>query len=299
MAFVFYRQLNSMDCGPVCLKMITHYHGKHFNTDTLRRLSGFNKEGTSVLGLSEAAEKIGFRTRGVMLNLRQLTEVSTPCILHWNQNHFVVLISIAYRRRDWKIKIADPGKGIIHLSKKEFLDQWAFSDDAEDEKKTGVALLMTPTPALYQEPDDKENNLNWKIILQYLTDSKWPIAQVFISLIATSALQLVVPFLTKAIIDVGINANNLNLIVVILIAQLSLMFGRTAIEFIRSRILLRISNIINISILSDFWVKLTRLPVSYFDLHHTGDTLQRINDHKKIQDYLTGSSLSTLFPLLI
>ncbi|WP_342647315.1 peptidase domain-containing ABC transporter [Mucilaginibacter sp. CSA2-8R] len=298
MAFAFYRQLNSMDCGPVCLKMIIKHYGKHFNTDTLRSLAGFNKEGTSVLGLSEAAEQIGFKTRGVMLNFQQLIAINLPSILHWNQNHFVVLISVVRRRGSWVIKIADPSKGIIQLSKKEFLDLWTFGENQEEDKKCGVALIMTPTAAFYKEPDDKERSLNWRVILKYLSNSKWAICQIVIALAVTAGLQLLIPFFTRAVIDVGINANDTNLIIVVLLAQLALISGKTALDFIRSRILFKISNIINISILSDFWIKLTALPVSYFDLHHTGDTLQRINDHKKIQDYLTGSSLGTLFSII-
>ena len=290
MSFTFYRQLNAMDCGPTCLRMVAKYYGKHYNSDTLRQKAGFSKAGVSLLGISETAEKIGFRTRGVQLSLKQLEEVTLPCILHWDQNHFVVLISVSKN----KVKIADPAKGNITYSIDEFRKHWV-SSESEDNEQTGIALLLEPTPAFYDEEGEKEHKLSWKLVLQYLTQSKWQVTQVFIALIVTSLIQLIFPFLTQSIVDTGINAQNLQYVVVILIAQLMLTFSKTFVDFIRSRLLLRISNILNLQILSDFWIKLTRLPVSYFDVHHTGDTLQRIGDHRQIQNFLTGSALNTLF----
>ncbi|HTN08423.1 peptidase domain-containing ABC transporter [Agriterribacter sp.] len=289
-SFVFYKQLNAMDCGPSCLKMVARHYGHHFNTDTLRHKAGFNKAGVSLLGISETAEELGFRTRGVKISFEQLQQVAMPCILHWDQNHFVVLISITRS----KIKIANPGKGIITHTYNEFLSHWVASKN-ETGEDVGIALLMEPTPLFYQRQGEKEKKLSWQLVLQYLVTSKWQITQVFTALLIASLLQLVFPFLTQSIVDNGINLHNLHFVTVVLAAQLMLTFSRTVVDFIRNRLLLRISNILNIQILSDFWIKLTRLPVSYFDIHHTGDTLQRIGDHKQIQTFLTGSALSTLF----
>jgi len=251
---------------------------------------GFSKEGVSLLGISETAEKIGFRTRGVQLSLQQLKEVTLPCILHWNQNHFVVLISVSKN----KIKIADPAKGIITYTLKEFSAHWIASE-SDNNEQTGIALLIEPTPSFYEQEGEKERKLSWRLVLQYLAQSKWQVTQVFIALIVTSLIQLIFPFLTQSIVDTGINAQNLQYVVVVLIAQLMLTFSKTFVDFIRSRLLLRISNILNLQILSDFWIKLTKLPLSYFDVHHTGDTLQRIGDQRQIQNFLTGSALNTLF----
>lgn len=290
MPFTFYKQLNAMDCGPTCIRMVAKHYGKHYNADTLRQKAGFSKAGVSLLGISETAEKLGFRTRGAKLSLKQLSEIPLPAILHWNQNHFVVLIAISKN----KIKIADPGKGIITCSKKEFSNHW-LSSEAEDNEPTGIALLIEPTPTFYEQEEEKERKLSWKLVLQYLAQSHWQISQVFIALIIASMIQLIFPFLTQSIVDTGINGQNLQFVIVILIAQLMLTFSKTMVDFIRSRLLLRISNILNLQILSDFWIKLTKLPVSYFDVHHTGDTLQRIGDHRQIQNFLTGSALNTLF----
>ncbi|ODT34983.1 MAG: ABC transporter ATP-binding protein [Sphingobacteriales bacterium 41-5] len=279
-----------MDCGPTCLRMVARQYGKHYNADTLRQMAGFSKAGVSLLGISDTAEKIGFRTRGVKVTLQQLDEAPHPAILHWNQNHFVVLVSLSKQ----SAKIADPGKGIIKYTTNEFLKHWASSKN-EEGQDTGVALLLEPTPVFYEAEGQKEKKLNWGLVLQYLRTAKWQLAQVFTALIITSLLSLVFPFLTQSIVDTGINTQNLQFVVIVLIAQLMLTFSQAIVGFIRSRLLLRVSNILNIQILSDFWIKLTRLPVSYFDAHHTGDTLQRIGDHRTIQGFLTGTALTTLF----
>jgi len=291
MPFPYYKQLNAMDCGPTCLRMVAKYYGKHYNADILRNIAGFSKEGVSLLGISQTAEKVGFRTRGVQLSLQQIRKVTLPCILHWNQNHFVVLISVSKN----KIKIADPGKGILTYIISEFKEHWLSVPPLGESEGAGIALLLEPTPSFYEEQGEKEKKLSWKLVLQYLTQSKWQITQVFAALIITSLIQLIFPFLTQSIVDTGINAQNLQYVVIVLIAQLMLTFSKTVVDFIGSRLLLRISNILNLQILSDFWIKLTKLPVSYFDVHHTGDTLQRIGDHKQIQNFLTGSALNTLF----
>lgn len=289
-SFAFYRQLNAMDCGPTCLRMVARYYGKHFNADTLRQMAGFNKAGVSLLGISDTAEKIGFRTRGVKISLEQLEEAPLPAVLHWDQNHFVVLYKLGKR----SVKMADPGKGIINYTIAEFKKHWLSSQNDED-GKMGIALLLEPTPGFYELDSEKENKLSWGLVMQYLRSAKWQLVQVFAALIITSVLSLIFPFLTQGIVDTGINTQNLQYVIIVLIAQVMLTFSQTIMGFIRSRLLLRVSNILNIQILSDFWIKLTRLPVSYFDVHHTGDTLQRIGDHRTIQGFLTGTALTTLF----
>lgn len=286
-----------MDCGPTCLRMIAKFYGKHYNPESIRSNSGFSKEGVSLLGLSEAAEKIGFRTRGVQISFNQISnEVTLPCILHWDQNHFVVAFPNAFRKSKHYIIIADPSKGVIRYTKNEFLQKW-ISTKIDNGDSVGTALLLEPCPEFYDKQEEKNRNVNWSFLLRYLPKNKWQIGQVIISLIIASILQFIFPFLTQSIVDTGINTQNLHFLTIILIAQLMLVFTKTFIEFIRSRLLLNISTNINLSILSDFWIKICKLPINYFDSHHTGDTLQRIGDQKNIQNFLTGTSLSTLFSL--
>jgi len=293
MFFPFYHQLNPMDCGPTCLRMIARHYGRHYTADTLRKKAGFNKRGVSLLGISETAENLGFRTRGVQIDFEKLQTVPLPAIAHWDQNHFVVIIRTGKRM----IKIADPARGIVNLPKNEFLTHW-LSNGYADTLLRGTTLLLEPTSAFYENEGEKDNKLGWRRILRYLGQSRWQITQIFISLLIGSILQLIFPFLTQSMVDTGINTHNMQYITIVLIAQLTLTLSGTVVEFIRGRLQLRLSNTINISILSDFWIKLTRLPLAYFDNRHTGDTLQRISDNRQIQTFLTGQALTTIFSIL-
>ncbi len=301
--FKFFKQLNSMDCGPTCLRMIAKYYGKHFNIERLRNLSGFNKEGVSLLGISDAAENLGFRTRGVQLTLDQiLNDAKLPCILHWDQNHYVVILpkfipfnnsTFSFYNKN-RIKIADPASGILVYTIEEFKRKWT-TDFNDNGVAIGTALLLEPTPNFFLHEEESNNKLNWNLIFQYLYNCKKEFVQVVISLLIASAFQLIFPFLTQSIVDIGINTQNLHYLSIILIAQLMLVFSKSLVEFIRGRLLLFISTSVNLSILSDFWIKITKLPLSYFDSRNTGDTLQRLNDHKQIQSFLTGNALTTFF----
>jgi len=296
LTFPFYRQLNSMDCGATCLRMVARYYGKHFNADTIRQWTGFGKSGTSLLGISDAAEKMGFRSRGVQVNIQQLlNEAPLPCIVHWDQHHFVVLLPGSSLRRG-KVKVANPSKGLLTYSLNDFLSHWIAEKEAGEE--FGLALLLEPTPAFYEQEGETEHKLSWSLILQYLKQSRRQLVQVIVSLLVACLLQLIFPFLTQSIVDKGVNTQDISYISVILIAQLMLVFSKTVVDFIRSRVLLNISIHLNLAVLSDFWIKLTRLPLSYFDVHHIGDTLQRVGDNKQIQSFLTGNALNTLFSFL-
>lgn len=277
-----------MDCGPTCLRMIAKYYGKNISLQKLRDISGINREGVSLLGISEAAEKIGFRTSAARLHLIQLTETELPAILHWNQNHFVVL----YKIKNNKYYIADPAKALITYTEAEFTKHWLYD---KNENSEGISLLLEPTPDFYQQQDDASTGMNLSYLLKYLYRYKSLVAQLFIGLGVGSLLQLILPFLTQSVVDVGINTRNLNFIYIILIAQTMLFVGRTSVEFIRSWILLHISTRINISILTDFLSKLMKLPISYFDTKMTGDIMQRMTDQKRIESFLTGSTLSVIF----
>lgn len=293
MSFTFYKQLDTMDCGPTCLRMIAKHYGKHYNADTIRELAGFSKTGVSLLGISEVAEKIGFRTRGVQISYSKLQNVPLPAILHWDQNHFLVLIKVDQKG----VKVADPAKGILTYTKKEFQLHWV-SNHLEGNGDIGTVLLLEPTPSFYAATGEEEQKLTWSRVTQYLRRSRWQLSQIFIALLIGSLLQLVLPFLTQSMVDTGINTRNMQYISMVLIAQLMLTFSSTVVGFIRSRLQLRISNSINISILSDFWIKLTRLPLAYFDSRHTGDVMQRIGDNRQIQDFFTGEAITTIFSVL-
>jgi len=288
--FPHYTQLDVMDCGPTCLRMIAKYYGKSIGINNLRKQSQYSKDGVNMLGISRAAEDIGFKTLAVNINIEDLkTEDYFPCILHWNQNHFVVL----YKATKTTFTIADPAKGIIKLSKQEFLQNWISNNEGDEQK--GIALLLEPTPAFYEQADQKNKGIGWGLLTRYTLKYKAQIFQLMLGMLLGSLLQLIFPFLTQSIVDTGINTHNLNFIQLILIAQFTLFFSRTIVEFIRSRILLFVSTHINLSILSDFWIKLMKLPLNFFDTKQTGDILQRINDHHRIENFITGTALQTIF----
>ena len=290
--FPFYKQADFKDCGATCLKIIAKHYGKTLNIQTLRKLSETTREGTNLLTLSDAAENIGFRSIGVKLNANKLEEAPLPCILHWNKEHFVVL----YKIKKGTYYISDPAHGLIEYSKEEFLKFW-IGNNVTESTQEGIALLLEPTPKFHQsEFEDKETKtFGFGLLFKYLFPYKSFVFQLAIGLLAGSLLQLIVPFLTQSVVDVGIQNQNIHFIYLILFAQLFLFFGRTALELIRSWILLHLSTRINISLISDFFIKLMNLPISFFDVRMTGDIMQRINDHHRIERILTTSSLSVLF----
>ena len=286
-----------MDCGPTCLRMIAKYYGKNISIQSLRDKSQIGKEGVNLLGISEAAELIGFRTRSVKLTFQMLVnDAKLPVILHWKQNHFIIL----YKIKKNKLFIADPARGLVIISAKEFTLDW-ISDKTVGQNE-GIALLFEPSPAFYENAEEvverKSRGLRFKNIFNYILPYKKLVLQLFIGLGIASLLQLFLPFLTQSVIDTGVNTANIEFVYIILLAQLALFAGKLAVEFVRGWILLHISTRINISILTDFLVKLMNLPVSFFDSKQTGDILQRMNDHKRIESFLTGSSLSVLFSVL-
>lgn len=290
--FPTYRQTESKDCGPTCIKIIAKYYGKVINTQQLRDLSETTRAGSSLMGLSEAVETVGFKSLGVKLSLEKLREAPLPCILHWNKNHFVVL----YKIKKDAFYISDPAHGLITLTKKEFLKHW-IGNNATEKTEEGICLLVEPTPKFYDESFEDEQKFGFGFIFKYLFKYKKFIVQLIIGLLAGSLLQLILPFLTQSVVDVGIKNQDINFVYLILIAQLLLFIGRASLEIIRSWILLHLSTRINISLISDFFIKLMKLPISYFDVRMTGDLLQRINDHKRIERILTTSSLSIIFSM--
>lgn len=247
--FPHYRQPDAMDCGPTCLRMIAKYYGRAVELPKLRRLADTDRQGSSLASLSQAAEKIGFRTLGVKIDLHTLTrEAPLPCIVHWNQNHFVVV----YRIRNGKVHVADPAHGLLVYSSADFIRHW-IGPNADRETPEGIALLVEPTPRLNeQEEDDRGNRQNFSFLLGYLSRYQRFLAQLGIGLLGGSLLQLLFPFLTQSVVDTGIQNQDIHFIYLILVAQLFLFVGKTSLEVIRGWILLHLSTRINVSLISDF-----------------------------------------------
>ncbi len=292
--FPIYKQLDSKDCGPVCLKIIAKHYGKVLAIQTLRDLMETTRAGTNMQYLSHAAESIGFKSLGVKISLLELDTVPLPCILHWNKNHYVVL----YKIEKETFFISDPALGLIQYPKEEFLEHWVgYNSNAETED--GLVLLLEPIPKFYKTDfEEEEQSLNLSFLSKYLYRYKSHFWQLGIGLLLGSAIQLAFPFLTQSIVDIGILNQDLDFIYLILLAQLLLFAGKASVEVIRAWVILHLGTRLNITLVSDFFIKLMKLPIAYFDTRMTGDLLQRISDHNRIERLLTSSSLNVLFSLL-
>ncbi|WP_113651334.1 peptidase domain-containing ABC transporter [Pedobacter namyangjuensis] len=294
--FPFYKQPDAKDCGPTCLRIIAKHYNKSIPLQQIRTLSETTREGSGLLGLSNAAEHLGFRTLGVKIDFDTLVaEAPLPCIVHWNKNHYVVVYAIDKTN---KVYVSDPSYGLITYTKEEFIKHW-IGENANEQTEEGIALILETSPSFYKnEFDEEEKKTSFAFLSRYLIKYKSLVIQLAVGLLAGSLLSLIFPFLTQSIVDVGIQNQDINFIYLILLAQVMLFMGKMGIDIIRSWILLHLSTRINISIISDFFIKLMRLPISFFDTRMTGDIMQRINDHHRIEQLLTSSSLNTLFSMV-
>ena len=296
--FPLYRQHDSMQCGITCLRMICAYWGKEYPAEYLDRLCGASREGVSLLGISETAAELGLKSVCARLTTGQLAEVELPAILHWNQNHFVVLYKISRKRGGKTVyHVADPGKGLRQYDGPSFEAGWIETRSRGEDK--GIAMLAQPTPAFFSKRvPGKTERRSFTFLLGYLKRYRYYFGQVFLGLAVGSLLQLLFPFLTQAIVDLGIDHEDLGLIWLILLGQLALVTSQTALDFIQRWILLHVSMRVNISLVSDFFIKLLRLPMGFFDTRLMGDLMQRMGDHKRVEQYLTNEALTVLFSLL-
>ena len=282
-----------MQCGIACLAMVCRYYGKCYSLSMLAEICPVTNEGVSCLSISDAAELLGLETITGYLPSCELSHATLPCILHWNQNHFVVL----YKIKKGSYYIADPGKGLRKYQKAEFERHWISVRQQNEEK--GVALFAKPTDRFYRLIDELcDTSGSFKFLWTYIQRFRYYLGHIFLGLLLGCLLQLIMPFLTQSIVDVGIARKNIGFIWMVLLGELMIIIGRTVMDFIRRWLLLHISMRINISLVSDFFIKLLQLPMSFFDTKLMGDLLQRINDHNRVQAFLTSQVLGTLFSLL-
>ncbi|MFD0837406.1 peptidase domain-containing ABC transporter [Mariniflexile aquimaris] len=294
LVFPSYKQLDTKDCGATCLKIIAKHYGKSISIEELRNLSETTRTGSNLKFLAHTAEAIGLKSLPAKISLRELEDAPLPCVLHWNKNHFVVL----YKIKKNTFYVSDPAQGLVTHHKSNFIKHW-IGNNAKDNDDEGVVLLMEPSLNFNKNQfDDKKEPLNIPFLSQYLVRYKSFLWQLLFGLIAGSILQLIFPFLTQSIVDVGIHNQDIHFVYLVLMAQLFLFIGRTAVEVIRNWILLHLNSRINISMVSDFFIKLMQLPIAFFDTRLTGDILQRLDDHERIEKLLTSSSLQVLFSLV-
>jgi ATP-binding cassette subfamily B protein len=293
--FPFYKQYDSMQCGIACMAMICKYYGKVYSFETLSHLCTATTEGVSLLSLKKLGENLGLETLCGRISISQISEINSPCILHWNQNHFVVLYKV---KKGKKFYIADPGKGLVKYSLDEFKAHWISTKSDGEEK--GISMFLEPTPEFYKiqlEDENMKEQRSFKFLFKYIKKYRRYFGQIILGLLVGSLLQLILPFLTQSIVDVGIKNQDIGLIWLILLGQLMLTVSRTAFDFIRRWLLLHISMRINISLVSDFFIKLLRLPMAFFDTKLMGDLMQRMNDHSRVNNFLTQQTLNVTFSI--
>jgi ATP-binding cassette, subfamily B, bacterial len=291
MRFPFHHQLDAMDCGAACLRMVAEYHGRRYSLQQLRQRTYLDREGVSARGIVVAAEGIGLRPLPVKVPFQGadneevgLMDAPLPCIAHWRQNHFVVV----YKTSKKNIWVADPARGKVKFSHAEFRRNW------RSDQRRGVAILLEPTPEFYAQEGDKVNRSGFGFLFNYLQPYRRLTTQLIVGLLVASCIQFLFPFLTQAVVDVGIENQDIGFVWLILFAQLMLFAGQTTVRFIQNWILLHIGTRVNISLVSDFLVRLMAQPISFFDAKMTGDLLQRIGDHRRIEEFLTVGTLNIL-----
>lgn len=286
--FPNFLQHDIMDCGPTCLKIICKYYGKDISLQKLRDLTFLSKEGVSLKSLSDAAESLGLNTYGAKATYEQLRhDVLLPCILHWNQNHFVVLYKVTKKR----VFVSDPGIGLLSYDKAEFLELWRENEMSD----SGVVLLLEPSRQFFDSNEVTIERSGFRVLVPYLRKYTRYAYKLILGFVIASIIQLIFPFLTQSIVDIGVRNQNINFIYLILLGQVFLTIGKFTVDIIRSWILLHLSSRLNIALISDFLAKIMKLPFSFFDSKITGDIIQRISDHGRVESFLSAVSLNIVF----
>ena len=293
--FPFYRQFDNADCGPTCLLIVAKHYGRTINRDLIREKCFINKHGISALGICEGAEAIGMRSLGANISPEKLfRDVPLPCVAYWRNRHFVVV----YKVTKHNVYISDPSYGLLKYTKEKFCEGWIHTNDIHNEEREGLLILLEPTPQFYNEEEHVgEKRTGVSFLLDYFKPHKGILSQLLIGLILASIIQFIFPFLTQAIVDYGINYQNLQFIYIILAGQLMLSLSQNFIRIVRDWLLLSMSAKINLSLLSDYLIKIMKLPISFFESKMIGDFVQRVDDHQRVENFLSSETLNITFSI--
>lgn len=282
-----------MDCGPTCLKIIAKYYGKDVDIETIRKFSGIARDGVSLFGLNVAAKRLGFETTPGLISAHDLVHhLDGPCVIHWNQKHFMVCYKITSNRSTTVFHVVDPAQGRCKFSMDEFRSLF------ETNEGKGVVLLLSPSKNFTEGFSQKDKLEVWRTLLPYTRKYKLFFIHILVFLLITSVLGFVFPILTQKIVDSGIQLKDKSLIWLIILAQLGILVSRFSVDFLRSWALLQVNSRINILFLSDFLHKIVRLPLAFFDSKNVGDIMQRIEDNSRIERFLTGESFLAVFSVI-
>lgn len=285
-------QMDAKDCGPACIKMIAKYYGKYYSLQYLRDLCGITREGVSFLDISYAAEKIGLRTVAVKATMENLTNrIPLPCIIHWDQHHFIVV----YKTKKGKIYVSDPAKGLLSYPEEDFKDRWY-----KEGEEFGMLMVLEPMANFKQiEAHERiERFKSFENLLNYFTPYKKAFGILFAIMLIATGLQAVLPFISKSVIDIGIYTQDISFIYMMLIGNIVLLLSITLSNVLRDWVLLHVSTRVNISLISDYLIKLMKLPVTFFENKLVGDILQRAGDHERIRSFVMNNSLGMFFSII-
>lgn len=285
-------QMDAKDCGPACLKIIAKHYGKYYSLQYLRDKCGITRAGVSFLDISYAAKQIGLRTISVKATLNDLISIVVlPCIIYWNQDHFIVV----YKVTSHKIYVSDPAKGLLSHSHAEFIERWY-----KENEENGVVLALEPMANFMQLEvrEKKERYKTFENLMGYFLPYKQAFYILFFIMFIATLLQALLPFISKAVIDTGIQTRDITFIYMILIGNAILLLSITLSNILREWVLLHVTARVNISLLSDYLIKLMKLPVSFFENKLVGDILQRASDHERIRNFIMTNSLGTLFSMI-
>lgn len=289
--FPFFRQLDYRDCGPTCLRMIAKYHGKNFSREFLRDSAGITRQGVTMAGIADAAEIIEMRTLGMRISLESLIkEAPTPFIVPWRQKHFVVV----YKTSKSKIYVADPAQGLLEYSHQDFLEAWTNTTDGN-----GFVLMLEPNTKFYELDQDNSKSKGFSFLIPYIRPYRKLVYQLFLGLIVGTAIQFILPFLMQSVVDIGVNTQNIPFIYLVLIGQLVLFVSQILIRIFREWLLIHITSRFQIKMISDFLYKMLKLPVSFFETRNTGEHLQRIQDHVRVQNFVSSSTFNMVYSIVL
>ena len=285
-----------MDCGPACLCMIANYYGKHYSLNYFREHSYITREGVSMLGISSAAESIGMRTLCAKITVAQLAdEIKLPCILHWDNRHYVVCYKVKGNGDKRTFYISDPEIGKQKYNVKELHKHWLSSKfEGED---VGLAMQIEPGVDLPDVTETDKKNFSMKFFLQYILPHKWQISQLLFGAIVIMIIGYFLPFISQSVVDIGIMQKDIQFIVIMMIVQLVISFSQMSIQFVQSWISLHMNTVINVSLISDYLKKLAKMPLHFFEIRTMGDILQRIGDHGRIKDFLMNDMINIVFSI--
>lgn len=289
--FPFFRQLDYRDCGPTCLRMVAKFYGKSFSREFLRESAGITKQGVTMAGIADAAEIIELRTLGMRISLESLiNEAPTPFIVPWRQKHFVVV----YKTSKAKIYVADPAQGLLEYSHQEFLEAWTNTVDGN-----GFVLLLEPNTKFHELDEDNSKKKGFSFLIPYIRPYSRLVYQLLLGLIVGTAIQFILPFLMQSVVDIGVNTHNIPFIYLVLLGQLVLFVSQVLISIFREWLLIHITSRFQIKMISDFLYKMLKLPVSYFETRNTGEHLQRIEDHVRVQNFVSSSTFNMVYSTVL